>query len=449
MSETLFCPAAWHSVAVRNNGDYRLCCYANVTEGSGILRRPDGQSMNMRTDSADEVRNHSSLKEVRREFLEGRWPASCQRCQTEEKSGLSSGRQFYLNRSKEDSDLHQRILSGTAKDGTVDTQLHLVEDLDIRFGNQCNLRCRMCGPTDSSAWYQDHWELGLRSFADSGGEVKLEKNEKSKVIALTDRFDWHQKAALIDQLPKDLSKLRRIYMAGGEPLLIQAHQDFLRELIRNGFASKISLEYNSNLTVLPEAILDLWSSFREVAVGVSMDGFGKFHEYLRYPGKFSVLERNLQKLDEQPKNIRAWLACTISILNAAHVADFMIWKWRQNYRKIGANPEKPLLSTHQVHQPAHLDLRSLPAPAKDWVEQQLNLGISKLKAEPIHENTLAKSINTLTGVIRYMRSQDRSAQWPKLWQKTIQLDQLRNQSFKDLEPELWKILDDAANLTLL
>lgn len=439
------CPAPWHSVAVRNNGDYRLCCYANVSKGSGLLRHATGQTVNILNDSADEIRNHPSLKQVRKDFLAGQWPRACQRCKSEEAAGLSSGRGFYISRLKTElSHFQSQVEQGTTADGTIDENLHPVEDMDIRFGNQCNLSCRMCGPTDSSAWYDDHWALGNRTFNDSGDQVSLFVDQRQRVSAMTERFDWHQKIDLKTRLPSNLEKLRRIYIAGGEPLLIQAHQDFLNLLIEQNLAGQISLEYNTNLTVLPEPILNLWQSFREVSVGVSMDGYGPYHEYLRYPGRFSILERNLSRLDLQPANVRAWLACTVSILNVAHISDFMLWKWRKGFQKVGASPGKALLSTHQVHQPAHLDIRSFPRSAKKWAQTKLSQGILNLQAEAMPEAIREKSVQVLKGIESFMNSQDRSQNWSQHWQKTKDLDALRKQSFQRLEPELWQILESEA-----
>ena len=52
---------------------------------------------------------------------------------------------------------------------------------DVRFGNPCNPKCSMCGPTDSSMWYEDSSQLWGDSYKDSLGKVKLIKNPKRQV----------------------------------------------------------------------------------------------------------------------------------------------------------------------------------------------------------------------------------------------------------------------------
>ena len=93
MSNT-FCPIPWIFQAVRNNGDVRVCCQANVTKNRGVVRKPDGSSYNAGRDNMVEARNTDMMKAIRKNMLEGRWSDECGRCQTEEESGLRSRRQY-------------------------------------------------------------------------------------------------------------------------------------------------------------------------------------------------------------------------------------------------------------------------------------------------------------------------------------------------------------------
>ena len=44
--DSTFCPIPWIFQAVRNNGDVRICCQANVTKNQGVVRHTDGSSYN-------------------------------------------------------------------------------------------------------------------------------------------------------------------------------------------------------------------------------------------------------------------------------------------------------------------------------------------------------------------------------------------------------------------
>lgn len=444
-----YCPVAWHSATVRNNGDYRLCCHANVAEGQGILRKEDGSPHNLATSPVDTIRNHPLVKDVRKAFLEGKWHPSCMRCQLEEENNQRSGRIHSLTRLEEaglEAGIRENLIANTAPDGSIDPDKFPINDLDIRFGNKCNLRCRSCGPFDSSAWYGDYFRLGHDRFEDSGATVFLKEAADGRVTAEGNRFGWYENTNVGEQLPKDLSQLRRIYFAGGEPLLIQRHQEMLEWLVDQNLHGQVSLEYNTNLTLLPDAILALWKKFRAVGVGVSMDGFGKFHEYLRFPGKAEIMEKNLRKLDQAEGNIRGWLACTVSAQNASHLPDFILWKESQGYKQIRNDLSRPPISTHLLHYPNFMNLQALPARAKLLVEKRMNDGILRIEREAgLPEKKFLNTRKMLEGIVRYMKSGDRSHHWPNYWEYNRKLDGMRKQTFFDVDPELATLMEEGAN----
>ena len=89
-----FCPIPWIFQAVRNNGDIRICCQANITKNQGVVRHTNGTSYNAGRDSMLEARNAELMLEVRKNMLAGRWSDECARCKQEEASSLNSRRQY-------------------------------------------------------------------------------------------------------------------------------------------------------------------------------------------------------------------------------------------------------------------------------------------------------------------------------------------------------------------
>jgi organic radical activating enzyme len=437
MSE-FYCPLAWGSVALRNNGDFRLCCHANISASSGILRDERGTPLNIATTSVDQIQNHPDLLAVRQSFLKDEWPAACVRCQTEEEAGLKSGRSHALQRVKNEK-LEEEFLARlkrTQADGRLDSAA--IVEMDVRFGNLCNLKCRSCGPTDSSSWYGDWVQLGNEGFQDSGIAVKF-TNDSGRVVASPDRFQWIQNVSIDSILPEDARFLRRIYLAGGEPLIIPKHKEFLQALVDRGLAQQIYLEYNTNLTQLPQAILELWKQFRAVGVGISLDGVGKYHEYLRYPARQTILEKNLALLDEQPKHIRAWFACTVSWMNLPHLPDFLLWVVQKNFCKIGRRNDRLPISFHLLHKPLHLNLQAIPSSAKEFVTERVRekwAGMQELFS-PEDQRLFSEF---LSKTIRYMNRKDESALWPQHLEKNLRLDSLRGQSFGAIDPTLAQVL---------
>jgi organic radical activating enzyme len=429
-----------------------MCCYANVVAGKGVLNDEQGNALNMSTTAVDDIRNHPLVKEVRKSFLEGQWHASCQRCRVEEENQQRSGRIHSLTRIEEfeeethqEGALAQKVFSLTHPDGSINPSDFPVEELDLRFGNKCNLSCRSCGPVDSSGWYSDYAKMGNESFDDTGGTVYLRPKPDGRIEAINDHYNWYEGIDVPERFSKDLSKLRRVYFVGGEPLLMKEHLRTLEWLVAQGLSKKISLEYNTNLTVLPDAVMTLWKEFDFVGVGVSMDGFGKFHEYLRYPGKAEIMEKNLRKLDQSEAHLRGWLACTISAQNISHLPDFIIWKEQQQFKKIRNDYARPPISVHLLHKPAQMNVRSLPAEAKKLVERRLLDGLKRIRSETqLSEEKLESTETLIMGLISYMNRVDDSDKWPYYWEWNLKLDKIRNQTFFDIDPELATLMQNAA-----
>ena len=258
-----FCPVPWNFQAIQNNGAVRVCCQMNVTPGRGTLKRSDGVPYNAGTDDLTAARNADLIKDVRATMLRGEWPVDCARCKREEESGMRSRRIWET----EAWDMDPEYISQyTDIDGTIDTDELPLVYYDLRFGNLCNLACRMCGPEDSNTWYKDWVEIGKgNSWKDTHGEVVLTKNNKGRWV--TDAYNWHGSEKFWEQLESNLQNIQMVYVAGGEPLLIDRHYEFLQKCIDSDVAKNITIEYNTNLTNVQERAKDLWRHFKKVRIG--------------------------------------------------------------------------------------------------------------------------------------------------------------------------------------
>ena len=279
-------------------------------------------------------------KNVRKNMLNGIWSQECGR-QQEEEVGLNSLRQyeqqnwptFTLDKAKK----------ATNEDGSVSDIP--VTYYDLRFGNMCNLACRMCGPTDSHTWYEQWLDYhDTDGYDDTHGRVVLKRNAKGRLF--TNDYDWHGSDVFWNSIEKNIPNIQHVYMAGGEPMMIERHYEFLQKCIDTNNAKKIIIEYNTNMTNLPNRVLDMWKHFRQVRVGASIDGYGDIVEYQRWPLKWNQAYKNLKKLDnlcKENKNIFAWLACTVTANNVFHIPEFMWWKLKESgFEKINSSRKRPL-----------------------------------------------------------------------------------------------------------
>ena len=440
MSKT-WCPLPWIFQAVRNNGDIRVCCQANPSKSRGLLKKDNGKVYNAARDNLSEAFNSPTLRDIRLKMLKGERPEQCIRCQKEESNGIRS-RRIYESEQWKDFLSFQKAVQITDKEGY--TLKQPVVYYDLRFGNRCNLKCRMCGPTDSDFWYSDHVKIqGSNKFKDSHGVVELVQNRRGLYQTKNKDYDWVDSPIFWKQIKSNAKNIKHLYIVGGEPLLIDKHYELLSNIIRHGSPGETTIEYNSNLSILPKKALELWKSFKQVRIGVSIDAYGAVNDYIRYPSQFKKIEKNLQKLDSLPDNIWVWIATTVSVYNIFYLPDLIQWKLKKKFIKLNSiHSKNPLIKTHPLHNPPHLNVKALPQPYKIQVEKKFQSFLDHfpkwLKEEGFSNPKLvfnAKSL--LNSYIQYMNSEDWSHRTPELLKYTESLDKIRKQSLKDLMPELY------------
>lgn len=431
MSDT-FCPIPWIFQAVRANGDIRVCCQANVTKNKGVIRKEDGTAYNAGVDVLEDARNADFMKTIRSNMLTGKWSEECGRCRSEEETGLNSRRQYEQQNWPKFT--KQKAMEQTEFDGSIDINETPVEYYDLRFGNFCNLKCRMCGPTDSDAWYDDWIKLtGKNTFKDTSGEIEI-KQIGNKLCAT--EFDWPNYEPFWEQLEANAQNIKHVYFAGGEPLLIERHYDFLERCIENGSAKQMIVEYNTNMSTLPPRVVKLWESFKQVRVGASVDGMGAVLEYQRHPAKWNKVLKNLQILDNTPPNIMGWLAFTVTAYNVHHMIDFMKWKLTEsNFKKINSTKKRPIITNHVAHHPKHLNIRVLPDEMKQHIVNEFNLFIEWCQEADLSENTFNKALDIRNSIVKYMTSDSYyDTHWNEFLKYTQDLDKIRNENLLDAAP---------------
>jgi len=436
-----YCPIPWIFQAVRNNGDIRICCQANVTENQGVVRHDDGTPFNAGKDDMSLARNATLMKEVRKNMLAGEWSNECGRCKKEEDAGLNSRRQYELDNWKYSA---EQAIADTAEDGSIeDVKLRYY---DLRFGNLCNLACRMCGPTDSHTWYEQ-WSNyhGSTNYKDTHGLVQLSRNDKGRLE--TADYDWHGSETFWQQLEANIKNIEHVYMAGGEPMMIERHYEFLQKCIDSGHSKNIILEYNTNMSNLPNRVLDMWTQFKQVRVGASMDGMGQVVEYQRWPLKWSQAYKNLQKLDEYAQrnsNIMAWLACTVTAYNIWHIPEFMMWKLKESgFVKINSTRKRPVITHHVAHGPRRTNIKLLPKDVKTALIAHYDAWKLKFeKDNDLSEEVKKKSFDILNSIVKFMTSDDYSDSLPEFISFTRFIDQERNQNILDIVPEYKSIFEN-------
>lgn len=442
---TTFCPLPWNHLSTRSNGDIRLCCHANVSDSAGLLRKPDGTTYNLARDSLYSARNSDLAKEVRRSMLTGEQHPACSRCWDEEASGLRSRR--HVEQEQWGGFTQEMAQALTAPDGSVPADFRPVY-YDLRFGNLCNLACRMCGPADSNSWYDDHVAMtGKEQFKDHSGPVALVKNAKGRYVEPTGMYEWDAKGAFWDEMRANIDSVEFIFMVGGEPLLIEPHYDFLQYCVDQGRAGSITLEFITNVTNIHRRAVELWPHFKQVRIGLSVDGVGAVNDYVRYPSRWTAVERNLRRVDELGANCVGTIHASISALNIYYLDEFIRWKITQDFRIINnaRYSGSPIFRPHPVHRPRILNVKTLPREAKVVIADKLATVVpwaQDYATNHPHGANLVKGVRAIVDAYtNLMMAEDWADQHlGEFWAETRKLDALRGQSIETSLPELYDLI---------
>jgi hypothetical protein len=234
----------------------------------------------------------------------------------------------------------------TLPDGAVTEQR--IFSMDLRLGNKCNLQCVMCHPGESNQWYKIQEQItGSKIFMIDDVTYSTDGH---------DHFEWVDQEEYYQLLTENAKYLQKIKFGGGEPWLVKQHLTLLNNLLEQGLAKNIELEYSINVTVVPQDFLRTIDKFKFVKLCCSVDGYGEVNEAIRYPTKWSVIEKNLDFLDTGPPNSAVFTSTTVSILNIEHFVTWMQWLESKQFKKINTETFSGVVS-HPVMNPKYLNLR--------------------------------------------------------------------------------------------
>jgi len=441
-----FCILPWIHFATRPNGDMRLCCNSNSSgAGSdheiGLVKNETGRPANFGRETPMTAWNNDYMKSVRTTMLKGEIPASCTKCFQEEKLGVVSKRIWETGTWQQEGIDIPELIKQTTEDGTVPENLVY---LDLRLGHTCNLKCVMCSPHDSSLWVSDHKKI-YPLFKHDALKKQLDWDQKSF------NNKWHENPDFWKEMYAQIPNLKQVYFAGGEPLLIKEHKTFLEEIIRQGYADKILIRYNTNGLLINDEIIELWKKFKKVKVGFSIDAVGERNWYIRYPSDWNTIVQNLHKLDNTPDNIQVSIATAIQILNIKNLPELAKWKVNQNFKKVnfenitgGVQAGGGIINMHLLYIPTFLSIKCLPEADKEAVRKSF----ADL-ATWLHENYRQDKDywkdnpygwKRWQAVLDFMDGEDHSHLLPAFKEYINKMDTVRKTDFKTTFPDLGHLI---------
>ena len=437
-----FCAVPWNHVSTNANGTVRMCCQMinnqgyDSEEAYGTVFKDDGTALTT-TDNISEHRNSTAWKKLRKEMLSGHRSEICKLCWDEEDNGIGSRRTWTNQAFNQTFD---NAILNTSEDGSINHEDFPIEHWDLRFGNKCNLACRSCGPTDSNLWYKD-WEkfTGKNTFFNRGiGDVTIETDDKGSAFVKDSPFEWFDKTDLVSNIKNEISNIKRFYFTGGEPTINHTHRELLQYTIDNGYAKDLILDYNTNMAGVPGAIFKQWKEFKEVNLGMSIDGIYEHFEYIRYPGKWNTAYKNMKRIDNSEfTNLKASVTMTVSIMNVLHLLDMQWWMREQNWNTINSN-----IIVHNLYGPDYLNTQNIPKSMKSYINNRYRKFYVDIRKKWPDDNAWISLTETrLEAVLTHMNSvEDDPSQWKTFFASGNKLDEIRKENWKESLEDIYKMV---------
>jgi sulfatase maturation enzyme AslB (radical SAM superfamily) len=410
------CPLPWLHRYVHMDGKLHVCCLTDQGDDPRpVITGADGRELHASDlPDVDEVTNSPYMRRVKRQMMEGVWPDMCSRCRAAEVLGLPSRRNLELHPNAE---LFLELLEQSSDDGSSPPELNFV---DVRMGNTCNLKCRMCHPISSTRLIPDYPAILGRP---------LTAAEKAEYTGIT----WHKDPRIWEALESQLGSVRRIHFAGGEPLIMPGMAELLARCVDSGNAGHITLSYNTNIVRIPPRVLELWPHFEGLSLACSVDGYGPLNEYIRHPSSWRQIHENLVMLDRNAERLRVValrLHCTVQAYNVLYLDRLY------DYVAQGFDALAPFVVVNPLSDPGFFDVRVLPEDLRDEAERRLErvkekygrLWAERCPEAPQHVDAVIALLHTpLDGV------GERVAEFKRV---TAALDDRRRERLADCAPEL-------------
>ena len=293
-----FCPQPFMNIVTDVFGKIKPCC---VIKGNNAWDRDQ---------TIEEYSKSDKLKQFRKEMLEGGGPtvkSNCEVCIEQEKHSPESHRKTYNG-----------YLNHQKPELKKELEEYLETDMDTPFvrtmewiapTNFCNLRCHMCGSANSSSIARENQKIGHPNVGLLGNKTLYKNDDKAE------SFIQECDDLVIDNLVE-------LKMTGGETLAIKYNYDLMKRIVERGLAKNMDLRITTNGTLTPKFdgkdIFDYIPEFKSCLINISIEGWGKRNEYIRYPSNWDVIYRNSKRF-ASIDNTKVLFVSTINSINVGYL----------------------------------------------------------------------------------------------------------------------------------
>ena len=384
-----FCVAPFVHMYVHSNEGERICCMS--TEETYV---EDTTELDLQKRWTSDY-----YKDIRTQFINDEQPSICDKCFSLERTGGTSDRIRFNN----------MYIDKIEPNVDTGNQYGTPFDLDIRPGNLCNLKCRMCGPVSSSQLQKEAKENPLARLVLGEGIIR-----SSDVLSRDENIEY---------ILKHAEQSKRIKFLGGEPTIMPEVDKILDILIERELF-ETPLHFTTNCTNGNKRFIDKIKKFKKVFFNYSVDGTGKIVEYIRDPVKFKSINTNIQIYHDIAEH--GQISFAYQAYNFFHLRDIVRWS---NSLGIITRPEI-------VRTPNWTSYRSIPLKIRQkrielmMKMPELNSGENSHVIMPVLEQMMNDTVEY--GTYGLARS-------------TKIYDITRKQHIKDYIPEVWDFIKEDYN----
>jgi MoaA/NifB/PqqE/SkfB family radical SAM enzyme len=393
-----FCVLPWVSLEASPIGTVRPCCLADDE-----LVNDSGEKFSLLTANFEQIQASSAMQHLRQQFLDGNKPQTCRKCWNEERAGRTSKRMHTLDRLK-------HVISD--QEWSIEHKPLIF--LDLKLGNICNLKCRICGSWSSS-------QFAAEEVADAGPARK----KQTFAYQMLQAGAWpRENPQFWQEIDRVLDHIRYIEFTGGEPFLIDQHFDMLQGIVDRGIAHQVEIHYNTNGTTYPERAEKIWQHFKLVEIAFSIDDVGARFEYQRTNADWLAVCTNLDRfrdLKETHSNIVLQICTTVNVFNVRYLDQVAQWIDR-NRESFG------FVYWNMMHDAWYFSIACLPESAKEKIRDHLQSADIPLQYRKEFDRIvdfMMKGAST-DGFMTRMKIKD--------------LDRKRKQNLAEVAPELADLL---------
>ena len=416
------CQLKWtHSTVYLTDGESASCHKA----GFGKYEVKDG-IMNFH--------NIQNKLEDRRKMLKGEWPGNgCEHCKhIEETPGAGkSDRQIHLQ------------LENTTAPPELDTEPEAVavtpRQVEVYWGNTCNQKCIYCDAHYSSQIHQEQKRFGR---FDKDGVVmdynnfKYNPNIEKDTEAL---FAWFE---------KNIHKLHKVFILGGEPFLQKETYRFI-EFLESRELPDLTLSFFSNHNVEHERFKNWVGRLNKMVtegrldklqIIASCDAWGPAGEYVRTGIDLPLLQKNFEYVLNETQTLQGInSALTVTAVPGMPELVRLINNWSK-VRPVYWSMTKA--DNYHPNRAMHMYPGIFGKKINDWgLREAVELFDTNTDGYPDSVKTFPKEF--MIGNMKEFENREPNIRGQKQFRTYLnELDRRRGTDWKKVYPQMWDLVKD-------